>query len=265
MDLKDKVVWLTGASSGIGAATAVLASKHGARLVLTARRLERLEEVKARCADPSKVKLLPFDLTDIESHPARAQEAIDAFGQVDCLINNAGISQRSRVEDTELEVDRRIMEINYFAVISLTKALLPHMISRRTGNISVISSVAGYVGTKQRSAYAASKHAVRAYFDSLRAEMHEYGIHVTVVCPGYIKTEISESALTGGGGKFGTMDENISKGLAPEKAAEAVLRGIEREREEVYVGGKELAAIYLKRFAPAVVSRVVRGMKEQQS
>ncbi len=262
MDLRDKVVWITGASSGIGAASAKLAAERGARLVLTARRQERLEEVRSSCADPSRVALLPFDLTDIDSHPERVEAATGAFGQVDVLVNNAGISQRSRVEDTDLEVDRRIMEINYFAVISLTKATLPHMIARRSGNISVISSVAGYVGTKQRSAYAASKHAVRAYFDSLRAEVHEYGIHVTVVCPGYIKTEISQSALTGEGQRFGSTDHNIARGLSPEKAASAVIGGIERDREEVYVGGKELAAIYLKRFAPGVVSRVVRGMKE---
>lgn len=262
MDLQDKVVWITGASSGIGAASAELASQRGARLVLTARRQERLEQVRARCVDPARVELLPFDLTDIEGHPERVKAATAAFGRVDVLINNAGISQRSRVEDTALEVDRRIMEINYFAVISLTKATLPHMIERRSGNISVISSVAGYVGTKQRSAYAASKHAVRAYFDALRAEVHEYGIHVTVVCPGYIKTEISKSALTGEGQRFGTTDHNIAKGLSPDRAAQAVIGGIEREREEVYVGGKELAAIYLKRLVPGVVSRLVRGMKE---
>jgi len=262
MDLEDKVVWVTGASSGIGAATAELASRRGARLVLTARRIERLEEVRKQCLDPKRVELLPFDLTDIDGHAARTKSAIEAFGQVDCLINNAGISQRGRVQDTDLDVDRRIMEINYFAVIALTKAVLPHLIERRTGNISVLSSVAGYVGTKQRSAYAASKHAVRAYYDSLRAEVHEYGITVTVVCPGYIKTEISQSALTGGGERFGTTDENIARGLSPERAAQAVVAGIEKGREEVYVGGKELAAIYLKRLAPGVVSRLVRGMKE---
>ncbi|MGB1700822.1 MAG: SDR family NAD(P)-dependent oxidoreductase, partial [Nannocystaceae bacterium] len=169
---------------------------------------------------------------------------------------------RARAEETTLDVDRRIMELNYFAVVSLTKAVLPGMVARNTGHLVVVSSVAGYVGTKRRTAYAATKHAVRGYFDSLRAEVAERGVGVTIVCPGYVQTEISSSAMLGDGGTSGSTDVNIARGIPADQAARAILRGVLRGQHEVYVGGKEIAAIYLKRFFPRLLARIVRKMPE---
>lgn len=262
MQLQGKVIWITGASSGIGAACARAFCDAGATVVISARREARLEEVRESCSDPARIFPRAMDVTDLDGHAAAVEEITASVGPIDVLINNAGISQRARAASTTMDVDRRIMELNYFAVIGLTKAVLPQMIARRSGHLVVVSSVAGYVGTKQRSAYAATKHAVRGYFDSLRAEVAEDGIGVTIVCPGYVKTEISESAMRGDGGKFGSVDDNIARGIPASKAALAVLRGVQRGREEVYVGGKELAAIYLKRWFPGMLSRIVRGLPE---
>ena len=264
MDLNGKIVWITGASSGIGAACAEAFSQAGATPVISARRLDRLEEVRARCSRPDEVVVVPLDVTDEAAREAAVREVIERCGRVDVLVNNAGISQRARAADTSIDVDRRIMELNYFAVIGLTKAVVPHMVEQKSGHLVVVSSVAGFVGTKQRTAYAASKHAVRGYFDSLRAELAERGVGVSIVCPGYVKTEISQSAMRGDGGTFGTVDHNIARGIPASRAANALVSGVRRGRDEVYVGGKEIAAIYLKRWVPGLVARIVRGMPEAE-
>ena len=257
--LKDKVVWITGASSGIGEALAEELSRQGAILVLTARRTDRLEALKQRMANPDKVLLLPGDLQDPEAIVPLARQVEALAGRIDILVNNAGISQRSRALEARLEDVRRLMEVNFFAPIALTNAVLPAMLARRSGRIVIISSVAGYVGTPLRSSYAASKHAVRGYYDSLRAELHGTGVGVTIVCPGYINTEITMHALSASGGEHGKKDQAIQKGLAPEKCAKTIATAIDRGKSEINVGGPEVMAIYAKRFFPRLVERVVPG------
>lgn len=260
-----RVVWVTGASSGIGEALAITLVDRGARVIVSARRRDRLEALRARAARPDAVHVLPLDVADTEAAPAAVQSAIAAFGAVDVMVHNAGISQRSRAADTGLDVDRRVMEVNYFGPVALTKALLPHLLSRRPeqgrAQIAVVSSVVGYVGTPERSAYAASKHALHGFFDSLRAEVHDAGVRVTLVCPGFVATDITVSALRGDGSQHGVRAEKNAGGLTPDACARAIVRAIEQEREEVYVGGREIAGIYLRRFAPSVLSRVVRSVK----
>jgi short-subunit dehydrogenase len=256
---KDKVVWITGASSGIGEALARALADDGAILILTARRTDRLEALRAQLKDPRKVHLLPGDLGDPGAIEPLARTAEAFVGRIDVLVNNAGISQRTTALETRIEDVRRLMEINFFAPIALTNAVLPAMISRGNGHIVIISSVAGYVGTPLRSSYAASKHAVRGYYDSLRAELHGSGVGVTIACPGYINTEITEHAIAPGGREHGKRDKAIAKGLAPETCAKAILKAIAKGKTEMSIGGPEVMAIYLKRFFPKVVERFVPG------
>jgi short-subunit dehydrogenase len=254
---KDKVVWITGASSGIGEALAKALADEGATLILTARRTERLEALRGQLREPSKVHLLPGDLGDPAAIEPLARKAEALVGRIDVLVNNAGISQRTKALETRIEDVRRLMEINFFAPIALTNAVLPAMLARRSGHIVIISSVAGYVGTPLRSSYSASKHAVRGYYDSLRAELHESGVGVTIACPGYINTEITEHAIAPGGGEHGRRDKAIRNGLSPEACAKAIARAIAQGKSEMNIGGPEVMAIYLKRFFPKLVERFV--------
>ena len=258
---KNKVVWITGASGGIGEALAYAFAREGARLVLSARKLAELDRVKANCTASPEVLVLPLDVTDFDLAPLMTQTVLDKLGAVDILINNAGISQRSYAEETDLSVDRRIMDINYFGTVALTKAVLPHLLEKQSGHIVNISSVMGKIGTPLRSAYAASKHALHGFFDCLRAEVYERNVRILMVCPGLIKTNISKNSLTGDGGTYDKMDDGQANGLAPEKLAARILSAIKNGKDEIYVGGKEVGGIYLQRYAPGVLRRVVRKMK----
>lgn len=258
--MNQKVAWITGASSGIGEALALELARRGARLVLSARREDELRRVaNATNLPPENVLVLPLDMTDEARLPAHVQTVLNHFGQIDYVFQNAGITQRGTVAETRFEVYRQLMEINFFGVVALTKAVLPHMMSRKSGHFVVTSSVAGKLGTKQRSGYCASKHALHGFFDALRAEIHEAGLHVTMVCPGYIKTPISLHALDADGQKHARMDQNQAVGMDPAKCARQIGNAVVRQREEVYVGGFETMGIYLKRFFPGILSRILRS------
>jgi short-subunit dehydrogenase len=253
-----KTVWITGASSGIGEALAVAWSREGDRVVLSARDAAELERVRTLCANPERHLVKPLDVSDETAVRRAADEVLREVGQVDILVLSAGVSQRSLAAETEIATDRRIMDINYFGTIALTKAVLPSMLARRSGHIVPISSVIGYVGVPLRSAYAASKHALHGFFDALRAENERNGIRVTIVCPGYVRTKVSENALRGDGTRHGQLDETHAGAMRPEQAAPAILRGVARGKNEVHVGGKEIFAIPLQRFLPRLVARVLR-------
>lgn len=252
------VVWITGASSGIGEACAKKFSQNGYRVIASARNEEALYRVKSESANPAEVYVLPLDLTDISSFDVKVEEAIASFGQVDIILHNGGISQRSLIKETALEVDRRLMEVNFFGTVALTKALLPHFIDRKSGHFAVITSLVGKIGSPFRSSYAASKHALHGFFDTLRAEHYRDQITVTMICPGFIRTNVSVNAITGDGTALGTMDDAQAKGMSPEECADNILSAIRSKKEEVYIGGKETMAIYLKRFVPGIFSRIIR-------
>ena len=261
MDYTGKIVWITGASSGIGEALAYTFSNKGAKLILSARNEERLREVQKRCINPEKHLVLPLDLLDADSLPEKCYKVLNRFGHLDILVNNSGVSQRCLVAQTGIETDRRIMETNFFGTIALTKAVLPSMLEKRSGHIVVISSVAGKLGTPLRSSYSASKHALHGFFDSLRAETWKQGIRVTIVCPGFIRTNISINALTGDGTPQGTMDDAQACGMLPQQCAQKILRSIEKNKAEVYIGGKEILGIYLKRFVPGILNMIIKKAK----
>jgi short-subunit dehydrogenase len=257
MKLRDRVVWITGASSGIGAATTRALVRAGAKVVASARRSDQLEAVRTSTVDPSRVVVLPCDVTDAQRHAALVERAWAAFGQLDVIVHAAGVSQRATALETALEVDRRIMELNYFAPVSLTKAALPRMLARGVGQVVVISSVAGHVAAKGRSAYAASKHALHGFFDSLRAELHDRGIRVTLICPGYVRTPLAEAALTGSGEVHARPDPKLERGISAERCAAAIVDAIERERSEAVVGGPEVASLWVKRLSPRLLAKLV--------
>lgn len=260
---KNKRVWITGASSGIGEALTLAFAAQGAHLVISARNEQELNRVAAGCLHngAASVMVQVLDLADHASIPGVAARVLKQVGKIDVLLNNGGISQRSLVKDTALEVDKKIMDVNFFGTVALTKAVLPNMLIHQLGHIVTITSLTGKIGTPLRSAYAASKHALHGFFDSLRAELGETPIRVTLVCPGYVRTNVSINALKGDGSQQKTMDEATDKGMLPEVLAQKILRAIEQGREEVYFGGKEVLGVYLKRFFPAYFSRLIKRTK----
>ena len=261
MSFQDKVVWLTGASSGIGKATVLLLSAQGANLIISSRNTKKLEEVRALCEYPDKVKIIPVDLDDYEHMNTLVEEAISLFGEIDILINNGGISQRSLAIDTGMTVDMRLFKTNYFGTVALTKALLPYFSARKQGHIVVVTSVVGKLGTPLRSSYAASKHALHGFFDSLRAEIYADNIAVTLVCPGYVNTAISINALTGDGSPQNSMDKKTASGLAPDYFAKKMMKAIKRKKQEVVIGGfLERLSVYVKRFFPRVLATMIRKL-----
>jgi dehydrogenase/reductase SDR family member 7B len=259
--LSGKKIWVTGASSGIGEALAHELVQRGALVLASARRLDRLEQLKKDARGPGSIEILPLDVSRTGEATSFVEQAEKAIGAIDVMVHNAGISQRSLVSDTTLDVDRRIMEVNYFGVVALTKALLPRFVDRRRGHFVVVSSVTGYVGTPERSAYAASKHALHGFFESLRAEQHAQGLRVTMVCPGYVDTDITMSALNGDGSAHRVREATNAGGISPDACARAIARGIEGQKREVYVGGKEVAGIYLRRYAPGLLATALRSIK----
>ena len=262
-ELKNKVIWLTGASSGIGEALAYEFANKGARLILSARRKEELERVKNNCNEAVRkdIRILTLDLSQPQTLEAATQTAIQFFGHVDILVNNGGISQRSLVQESTMEVYRRLMEVNFFGAVALTKHLLPHFVLRKQGHIAVLSSVAGKYGTPYRSGYSASKHALHGFFDSVRAEYFKDNVSVTILCPGVINTPITMSALTGDGTPLNKMDEWQTKGKPVKWCAERITRAIESRKEEVYIGGKEVLLVHIKRFLPFLYYRIIRKVK----
>lgn len=260
MKFKEKVVWITGASSGIGEALAYAFSEAGASLALSARNEAALERVRAACKNPDDVMIAPLDVAEFERIPTVAKQIIDHFGYLNILVNNAGISQRALVKDTQLSVDQRVMDVNFIGTVAVTKAVLPTMLHQRFGQIVVISSVMGKIGTPLRSAYAASKHALHGYFECLRAEVVDEGLHVCIICPGYVNTNVTINALTGDGSPNKVKAESTAGGLSPAVFARKAIRAIAAEKDEALIGGKELVTIYLQRFFPSLLRWVVRRM-----
>ncbi|MDF1660414.1 MAG: SDR family oxidoreductase [Planctomycetota bacterium] len=258
MSLRDKVVWITGASSGIGLAATKEFLKRDAFVIVSARRKNELEKLAGDAA-PGRVHVLPVDLSQADQLDEICQKALAWKGRVDVLVNNAGISQRSLALETDLQTCRKIMELNFFAPVALCQGIVPSMIENKDGRIVIVSSVAGFVGTPKRSSYSASKHACQGWFDSLRAELDGTGVSVTVVAPGYVSTDITQSALTGQGEKHGQSDQGNAQGITPEACAQTLVKATERRQREVYIGGKETYAIYLKRWFPGLVAKIVPG------
>jgi len=266
---KNQVVWITGASSGIGEALALQFAAEGAKVVLSARRQEELERVRDRCLQaglrPGDVLVLPLDVTEFGAMPGALNTVLETFGRVDMLINNAGLSQRALCVDTDLEVYRRLLEVDVLGQIALTRCVLPAMQEQGSGHIAVTSSVAGKVGAPYRTGYCTAKHAVMGFFDALRAEVAQHGVRVTTITPGFIRTNISVNALRGDGSTFGTVDANIAGGMDVTRCAEVIMQGFRKGKPEIAVGqGMEMKALWIKRFFPRLVFKLAERMARKE-
>jgi len=228
--------------------------------VISARRAEILAEVRAASGRPEMMQIVPLDQANLVSAARGAGEAMAVFGGLDLVVLNGGISQRSLAIETSVAVDQQLMLVNYLANIAMIKAILPALVAQPSAHIAVVSSLVGVIGSPYRSGYAASKHALHGFFDSLRAELPET-VTVTMLCPGFVKTDVSINALTGDGRPLGQMDEAQAQGLSPDRFVEQALSAIAAQRREVYIAGPERRAIWLQRFFPGVLSRMLRNAK----
>ena len=255
----NQIVWVTGASSGIGKACAQIWAHQGATVVLSARKHDTLEKVASPLREKgANVHVVTLDLADTEVLRDTANRVQSDIGPVDVMIHCGGISQRSLAIETDLSVDRSIMNIDYFGTLALTKALLPKMVERKTGHFVVVTSLMGLFSAPLRSGYCGAKHALHGFFESLRAEHHDDGLQVTMVCPGFIRTSISMNAMVGDGSKQGTMDEKTGAGMTAEQCAQRMFKAVERKQAQVLIGRYEILAAYVKRFAPGLLRRIVR-------
>jgi dehydrogenase/reductase SDR family member 7B len=254
-----KNVWITGASSGIGAALALELSARGANLVLSARNEDALREVAARCTGSGRVAIVPMDLADADRVAATAAEVWAAHGPVDVVVHNAGVALRELAERTSAAVDRQIFEVNYFGPVALTRALLPRMLARGAGRFVVVSSMSGKFGVPMLSAYSAAKHALHGWFDSLRAEVSGRGIEITIAVPGFIATDLTRNALKGDGACFGRQLAVQAAGMPVERCAVALADGVAAGRDEFCVGRAAVLSTLLNRLAPSLWSWIIRN------
>jgi len=259
----NRVVWVTGASSGIGEALVYAFARGGSRVIASSNNRAQLERVAEKCtAMPGSVTVVPFDLADTSGIEKTVASVIEKEGKIDMLLNIGGVSQRALIRDTPLGLDRRIMEINYFGTVALTKAVLPFMISNGGGHIAATSSISGRFGFPLRSAYSASKHALHGFFETLLLEHRRDNIRVSVIIPGRVRTSISVHALTASGVEHGKMDEGQAGGITAEKAAEQIIRGLKRHRREILVGSKELLMLGIRKYIPALFFTMAARMKQ---
>lgn len=262
ISFKNRLVWITGASSGIGRELAIQLAMEGAHLILSSNDPEELGKVADECREfTSFCQEYPFDLSNPEEVLNTAETVVNTYENIYLLINNGGISQRSLVKDTPIEIDRKIMEIDYFSYVILTKAVLPGMIEVGEGFIAATSSISGKFGFPLRSAYAAAKHAIQGFFETLRAEMKPHNISVTIAYPGRIQTNISLYAINESGREHGKMDPGQMNGLSAKECARRYIRAIKRRKPEVLIGKSEILMVHIKRLFPSIFFRIVTKIK----
>ncbi|WP_335956631.1 SDR family NAD(P)-dependent oxidoreductase [Acinetobacter bereziniae] len=260
--LDGKVVWITGASSGIGKALAEECALQGAQVILSARRLEELEKVRVSLLHPDHHLSVAMDITDEAQVRHAYEQVLDQKGRIDLLINNAGLSQRALITETSMQTERAIMEIDYFSQVFLTKLVLPTFIAQKSGRIAYISSVAGLLGTQYRATYSAAKAAIHMWANSLRAEVAQDGVKVSVIFPGFVKTNVSFNALNGAGKPQAHQDEAIENGLEADDFAKQTVSALLNGQEYIVVGGaKEKLGVWVSRLSPTTLYKMIRKMK----
>lgn len=258
---RHKVVWITGASSGIGREMAIQLSALGAHCILSARNEEALAETASLLYPGTAYLLLPLDMQQ-PSFEAPTQTVIRKFGHIDILMLNAGISQRSAARDTNLSTDRRLMEVNFFGPAQLCKTVLPHMRERNAGIIAYTSSLAGKFGFYQRSAYAASKHAMQGFLETLALEEYGRQIKIRLLCPAGVKTQISQNALAGDGSTYGKSSELQESGSAVEDVVRQMIEALAGDKQEVLIGtAMEKLSLKIKVLFPRLFWKIIRSKK----
>lgn len=258
----NKIIWITGASSGIGRALVDVLSNFDTTIIISSR-----NEVDLKCLQNilikrrAKIHVFSFDLNNISEFPNYVDNIIQNFGRIDILFNNGGLSQRSLAIETPIEIDRKLMEVNYFSNIQLSKSILPFMINQKSGNIVVTSSISGKFGFYFRSGYAASKHALHGFYESLYLENMKFGINITMVCPGSIKTNIAKNALLKDGSASNSSENRLEQGMNPNLCAKKIIVAVSKNKKEVIIGGKEILPVYIKRFLPSFFWWIIQRVK----
>ncbi len=261
MNYKGKTVWITGASSGIGAELAKQFALEGAKVIISSHEGEELEGVRKQLEPISKdIFSVVFNLGNPDEVQATVDKVLKDFGRVDVLMNNGGISTRTFALETPLEIDRRVMEIDYFSGVILTKALLPAMIRNGYGHIGVTSTISGKFGFPLRSAYSAAKHALFGFYKSVWAENNQKGIRITLFSPGRVRTNISLHALEKDGSEHGIMDPGQAKGITAEKCARKMIKAMKRNRKDVLIGGVELVMVWIHKYCKPLYYRMVSSV-----
>ncbi|MDC6389732.1 SDR family oxidoreductase [Maribacter sp. PR1] len=259
--IKNKVIWITGASSGIGEALSYQLNNLGCRLILSARREAELERVKSNCSFPEQVTVLPLDLANFKALEKMPEKALTFHNQIDILINNGGISQRSLIRETSFEVYQQMINVNYLGTIQLSRCLLPYFIENKSGHFVTVTSLMGKFSSPYRSGYCGAKHALHGFFDSLRMEHEKDRISVTLACPGFVQTNVSKNALVGDGTTSKQEDSATKNGITATRCAKEIIEAIMEKKFEVYIGGKEKYGVYLKRFFPKLLHKLVLKSK----
>lgn len=257
-----KVVWITGASSGIGEALVYAFAGMGSKVIASSVDQAGLERVIKNCNGYSgSIRGAVFDLSDTTGIDTLFSGIIAEEGRIDILLNIGGVSQRATILETPLWLDRKIMEINYFGTIALTKAVLPEMIKNGGGQIAATSSITGRFGFPLRSAYSASKQAIHGFFETLMIEHAKDNIKASVLIPGRVRTSISLHALTSTGKEHGKMDDGQAGGITPEKAAKIIIKGLRRNKREILVGSHELLMLKIRKYMPALFFKLAGRIK----
>lgn len=264
MELQNKIIWITGASSGIGEALAYASVNEGAKIVISARREQELKRVAANCkTDASNVFVVPLDLENTSGISETVEQVIKKFGRIDVLINNSGMGHRTRAVNTSTAIDRKVMEVNFFGTINLTKAVAKKMQEQKSGKLVVISSIMGKYGLPLYSTYSASKFALYGYFESLRQELYTDNVKVLIVSPGFINTDVSTKLLMENGKEYGVKSESQDKGMSPADCARGIIKAIKGNRDHKYVGGYEIFSVYVKQYFPKIFYRLMRKMTKE--
>lgn len=262
--IKNKIIWITGASSGIGEALAYVCANEGAKIVISARRENELKRVADNCkTDPKNVLILPIDLEKTENIQTKVDLVLEKFGQIDILVNNSGLGHRTKAVNTSTEIDRKVMEVNFFGTINLTKAVAKQMQKQKQGKIVAISSIMGKYGMPLYSTYSASKHALYGYFESLRQELFKDNIKVLIVSPGFINTDVSTKLLREDGTEYGIKSDAQEKGMKASDCANGILKAIKSNKDHKFVGGYEIFSVYVKQYFPKIFYKLMRKMTKE--
>ena len=264
MNSQRKIIWITGASSGIGEALAIEWSKYKYTLILSGRNVEKLEKIKSYCEkNGAKILIVPFDLSDETSIIEAYNQVQKKYSAINVLVNNGGISQRSFAIETPMEIDRKVMETNFFGAVVLTKLVLPSMVKNKNGSIVVISSIVGKFGFPMRTAYSASKHAIQGYFESLRSEVKKENVKIVIVSPGRINTSISINAIDKEGKKHGVMDAGQKNGMPADVCARKIIRAVNKNKKDILIGRKEIIMVYIRKLFPALYYKFASNAKSK--
>ena len=261
MNQSKKIIWITGASSGIGRGLVQKLNTTDNLLLISSRSNPELTNIKNQSKYPSLIRTFPFDLNNDEEVTDMSNKIIESYRYISQVFHCGGVSQRALANETNMLTSRKIMEVNFFSTINLTNLILPSMIKRGEGDLIIISSLAGKFGAPLRSSYAASKHALHGYYESLRHEVSKHGINIIIITPGFIDTQISKNALMGDGKKYQVQEQGISSGTPVEKCVDQILRAVVKKKKEVRVGGFETISILIKRLSPNLLSTLVARSK----